>query len=272
MGSYTSLNLDGSISQRNLITGLQAPNHLALDVQRGKIYWTEQTDDGTGKVRSANLDGSEVQLVKELSSPSHGIAVDTVNRKLYLTSASGKIQRINFAGRDFQPNLITGLGVLGEISVDTAGRKLYWTENEWIRRGNLNGKNIQDIATGLGAPADIALGVMPTDAVAAAPLTTPAPDETLLLSNYPNPFNPETWIPYQLAAPSQVSVQIYDVRGRIIQHLQLGHQSAGVYQSKSRAAYWDGRNEVGEPVASGVYFYTLIAGESTATRKMLIRK
>ena len=98
------------------------------------------------------------------------------------------------------------------------------------------------------------------------------PKETSLLPNYPNPFNPETWIPYQLSEPTEVMVHIYAVDGRLIRTLALEHQLAGMYQSKSRAAYWDGRNAVGEPVASGVYFYTLTAGDFTATRKMLILK
>ena len=98
------------------------------------------------------------------------------------------------------------------------------------------------------------------------------PKETSLLANYPNPFNPETWIPYQLAQDSEVALTIYAADGRIVRTLALGQQSAGMYHSKNRAAYWDGRNAVGEPVASGVYFYTLTAGEFTATRKMLIRK
>ena len=98
------------------------------------------------------------------------------------------------------------------------------------------------------------------------------PEETALLANYPNPFNPETWIPYQLTEGTAVTLTIYAVDGRFIRQLDLGHQPAGVYHSKVRAAYWDGRNEVGEPVASGLYFYTLTAGEFTATRKMLIRK
>ena len=98
------------------------------------------------------------------------------------------------------------------------------------------------------------------------------PKETALLVNYPNPFNPETWIPYQLAAPADVTLTIYAADGAVVRTLELGHRSAGIYQDRSRAAYWDGRNEVGEPVASGVYFYTLSAGDFTATRKMLIRK
>ena len=98
------------------------------------------------------------------------------------------------------------------------------------------------------------------------------PKETSLLPNYPNPFNPETWIPYQLSKPSEVTLHIYAINGTLIRALTLGHQPAGVYQSRSRAAYWDGKNEVGESVASGVYFYTLSVGDFTSTRKMLIRK
>ena len=98
------------------------------------------------------------------------------------------------------------------------------------------------------------------------------PRETALLPNYPNPFNPETWIPYQLSTPADVVLRIYAVDGRLIRRLALGYLPAGRYQNRSRAAYWDGRNEIGEPVASGVYFYTLTAGEFTATRKLLISK
>ena len=98
------------------------------------------------------------------------------------------------------------------------------------------------------------------------------PKETALFVNYPNPFNPETWIPYQLAKPAAVTLTIYDIKGHVMRDLDLGHQPVGIYESKSRAAHWDGRNAHGEPVASGVYFYTLKAGDFTATRKMLIRK
>ena len=105
-----------------------------------------------------------------------------------------------------------------------------------------------------------------------APSTIAVPSETRLLLNYPNPFNPETWIPYQLSEPAEVTVSIYSVNGSLIRTLALGHQSAGLYRSRSRAAYWDGRNAFGERVASGLYFYTLTAGDFTATRKMLIRK
>ena len=101
---------------------------------------------------------------------------------------------------------------------------------------------------------------------------TATPETTGLLPNYPNPFNPETWIPYHLATDAEVIVTIYDMRGVAVRELVFGHQPAGVYESRGRAAYWDGKNQHGEPVASGVYFYTLTAGDFTATRKLLIAK
>ena len=98
------------------------------------------------------------------------------------------------------------------------------------------------------------------------------PEETALLANYPNPFNPETWMPYQLAIPAEVTLTIYDINGQLIRRLAVGYQAAGMYRSRNRAAYWDGRNQLGESVASGLYFYTLTADEFTATRRMLILK
>ena len=98
------------------------------------------------------------------------------------------------------------------------------------------------------------------------------PNKTQLLANYPNPSNPETWIPYQLAKPADVSLTIYNVKGVVVRQLKLGQQQAGIYHSRSRAAHWDGKNESGESVASGVYFYVFKAGKYTAMRKMLIRK
>ena len=112
-------------------------------------------------------------------------------------------------------------------------------------------------------------GIVP---VYAPSLSAQLPSETVLLSNYPNPFNPETWIPYHLAEPAHIVLTIYTVDGKVVRRLDLGYQAAGFYDNKSRAAYWDGRNAVGERVASGVYFYTLTAGDFAATQKMLIMK
>ena len=103
-------------------------------------------------------------------------------------------------------------------------------------------------------------------------LRTLTPKTTALLPNYPNPFNPETWIPYQLAAPAEVIVEIYSAGGALVRRLAVGHKVSGIYEGRERAVYWDGKNELGESVSSGVYFYTLRAGDFTATRKMVIRK
>ena len=428
----------------------------------GKLYWAERTSDRSGKIRRANLDGTNVQLVKDLTSVPHGIALDTVGGKIYLTNAWGKVQRLNLDGSNFQPNLITGLDMPKNLALDISEGKVYWTEvSGRIRRANLDGSDVENVATGLGtpmglvvfdgtvywtevtgenqgeiqrvnldgtntemlltltsvprgialdpmenklywtnsrgkiqradldgsnienlitglvAPSDLMLQIsaplppptvvaderVPMDVnddgivniqdlvrvatsfgqtgenvadvndddivniqdlvlvagafgsgTAAAPtlhlqaiegfdalevqhlltqaremsLTDPVylrgiavleqllasllPGETALLSNYPNPFNPETWIPYQLAKPADVTLRIYAASGVLVRTLALGHQSAGIYQNRSRAAYWDGRNALGEKVASGIYFYTLSADDFTATRKMLIRK
>ena len=98
------------------------------------------------------------------------------------------------------------------------------------------------------------------------------PEQNLLLQNYPNPFNPETWIPYQLSEDSLVSISIYDTTGQVICTLSLGFQSAGFYNSQGRAAYWDGRNALGERVASGIYFYQLTTPSFQQTRRLVIVK
>ena len=116
---------------------------------------------------------------------------------------------------------------------------------------------------------DIPVVVEP-DGVLSDPLKTVKGDA--LLPNYPNPFNPETWIPYQLAAASSVRIHIYDLMGQRVRTLDLGQQRAGTYLSRDHAAYWDGRNTLGECVATGVYFYRLETDDFTATRRMVIVK
>jgi len=98
------------------------------------------------------------------------------------------------------------------------------------------------------------------------------PRSTKLLQNYPNPFNPETWIPYQLAQDAVVTISIYDIQGRLVRKLNLGRKLAGVYITKERASYWNGRNNAGEKVSSGIYFYQLQADDYSATKRMLILK
>ena len=581
---------DGEVE--TLLPSVQNATSFAIDVANDKLYWTEQTSNRTGKIHSANLDGTNAQLVKNLTSVPHDIALDAAGGKIYLTNSWGKIQRLNVDGSGFEPNLVTGLDTPQSIALDVLGGKVYWTEMSGrIRRANLDGTNIQDVVTGLATPIDIAIfrdtiywaektgenqgeirqaylngnpnavtyttftqgfpvgiavdavenklywttsrgeigranfdgshfqpnivtglgapgtlvietrlpDALPTNAVlsispstvispaigeqlslnlniadgasvagyqvtvqfdatalryvessngnylsagatfatpiakegyvvlasnaptgvsngdgtlatvtfevmavkastltlseplltdnqgntflprvearkitkppklkedvtgdgvvnildlvavassfgktgetsadvnadgivnivdmvlVAATLSTNAgapslrlaslemftaadvrewlsqayqlndinvnhqrgilvleqllavliPKETILLPNYPNPFNPETWIPYQLAKAGDVKISIYDAKGALVRTLALGHHSAGFYTNKSRAAYWDGRNTLGERVASGIYFYQLQADDISLLRKMIILK
>ena len=103
-------------------------------------------------------------------------------------------------------------------------------------------------------------------------LTTMGRIKTALLQNYPNPFNPDTWIPFTLSEDRQVTISIYNIRGQLVRTLKLGSKARGAYLSKSQAAYWDGRNDSGDIVATGVYFYVLQAGDFTSIRKMMLLK
>jgi WD40 repeat protein len=96
--------------------------------------------------------------------------------------------------------------------------------------------------------------------------------KTAVFQNFPNPFNPETWIPFELSQKAEVTISIYDIKGKLVRTLNLGHKEAGFYTTKEKAAYWDGRNETGEPASSGVYFYTIQVGPFQATKKMVITK
>ena len=98
------------------------------------------------------------------------------------------------------------------------------------------------------------------------------PKDTILAQNFPNPFNPETWIPYQLSQPTEVTISIHNVTGQLVRTLDLGLQSVGSYMTPATAAYWDGKNAVGERVSSGIYFYTLQTADFAATRRMVILK
>ena len=97
-------------------------------------------------------------------------------------------------------------------------------------------------------------------------------ESSMLLPNYPNPFNPETWIPFRLAEDATVTLTIYDKVGRVVRGLDIGHKKAGVYETRNKAIYWDGKNDLGESMASGVYFYHLKAGKYSATKRMVILK
>ena len=134
---------------------------------------------------------------------------------------------------------------------------------QWIDRAKLHNNPDVEFQNGIAVLEQLLVTLLEQETI---------PPQTALLANYPNPFNPETWIPYHLSVPADVTLTIYAADGRVVRILEIGHQLPGVYKSRGRAAYWDGRNAYGEPVASGIYFYTLTAGDFAATRKMLIMK
>ena len=303
-------NSDGRIQRANLngkqiktlIEHLEIPENLTVDVEGGKLYWVEGLriwrSDLNGKnikrVVTAASDTGEVLAVSSIAVADGKIywlqwEVDAVKypNSFIPDKLGGRILRADLNGSNVE-ELIVSENLFGsDLAVDPAGESLYYTTGfnplgiSHIFRRDLNGTSEDEIAVyyeGSGGPRQIVLGISPAS-VAAAPAESSQtsteieiPDTTRLLANYPNPFNPETWIPYQLAAPAPVQITIYDTRGVLVRRLELGHQAAGSYTSRSRAAYWDGRNGQGERVASGIYFYQFQAGNVSSLRKMLILK
>ena len=210
-----------------------------------------------------------------------GIQVTDTTPVLALTgSIVDKGTGINQVGiRVILKNLSTGREVAAVAADDEAGYRLTIVDIETGQAAQIG-----DILEISAQSLDASVGVQPlrytvtAEDVLRSRIRLPAliayqiPAETGLLRNYPNPFNPETWIPYRLAEDAFVTLTIYDRNSRVVRTLDVGHQVAAVYESRSEAVYWDGRNEVGERVASGVYFYHLSAGDYSRTQKMLILK
>ena len=166
-------------------------------------------------------------------------------------------------------NILDLVQVAGAIGGGGAAPSAYSLDLSIISAADVAGWLAQAQGLGLGVgDANLERGIHFLEQLLAALM----PDETVLFPNYPNPFNPETWIPYHLAHRAEVEITIYDVNGALVRRLTLGHQAAGYYADRGRAAYWDGRNDGGEAVASGVYFYRLRAGDYAASRRMVIVK
>ena len=190
------------------------------------------------------------------------------------------VSAVNLTGfRVAVKNLSTGRQVVTTTADAEAGYRLAVVDIETMRAARIG--DVLEITAQSTSPF---IGVKPlrytvtAEDVSQGWIRLPAlgayeiPKETELLANYPNPFNPETWIPYRLAEDAFVTLTIYDQSGQVVRTLEVGHQIAAVYETRSKAIYWDGRNELGETVASGVYFYHLAADDYSATRKMLILK
>ena len=282
-------NLDGTDVEMLVEKEIAYPSDVAVDINNGKIYWTNYK---VHKIQRANLDGTDVEDIIELPKVPRGIALDVKEGKIYLTerhvnTGAGIILRLNLDGTKPQTVLKpavmdlekTRLSGPSGIAVDPYGGKIYWTDLNpgRIHRANLNGTDPEDFVTDINWGRFIALDL--TQAINAWSVANHQGKQTTLwgrirsnalLPNFPNPFNPETWIPYQLAVKSNVAIIIYNIQGQKVRTLALGTQPMGSYLTKEKAAYWDGRNDMGEEVNSGVYFYTLEAGDYRRTRRMTV--
>ena len=169
-------------------------------------------------------------------------------------------------------DLVKVAGAFGNTAAAPASHSIVGNSNRYSLRALLTAADVKAWVTqarGLDlTDATVQRGIIVLEHLLAA-LT---PKKTTLLPNYPNPFNPETWIPYHLAHPADVTLTIYDTTGAMVRRLKFGGQPAGFYTTRSKAAYWNGRNETGESVASGVYFYHLRADDYSALRRMVIVK
>ena len=240
--------------------------------------------------------------VQEISLPENatGMASGQTGKAHQLPDLDGEIYLKTVAGQPTSPYDLNMDGVVNVLDLILTAQNLGSTE------GDINGDGITNIldlilvAQHLGetstsaAPAALHVSLSPETvqkwidmahaqndgsvifaqgiAMLERLLALVIPDKTVLRANYPNPFNPETWIPYHLASETAVRISIYDLRGVLVRQFNLGHQKEGYYTDQRKAVYWDGRNEIGEPVSSGIYFYTLTTDDYTGTRRMVILK
>ena len=307
-GLLQRANLDGSnVEELKPFTG-GVPTGLAIDVDDRKLYWTRPQ----GKIERSNLMGRSVRdIVTGLVSPG-AIALagpvpdaepvaerptrtttttdstdttKTAADSKYDLNGDGKVNSKDvdaillavLAGLDLAKYDVNGDGSVDVEDIkavnDAAiGDAAAPTINVDVSGLDLDPDRLQEQIDLLIASGDTSLAAQRVLAYFQHLLASLRPDETVLLANYPNPFNPETWIPYHLATSTDVQVNIYNAQGVLVRALTLGHQTAGYYTSRSRAAYWDGRNALGERVASGIYFYQLQTDEVSPMRKMVILK
>ena len=279
-------NLNG-MNQKTLVTVDRGGwwHDIDLDNTNQKMYWVDQPK---GLIQRANLDGSDVEIVlSDLATPKY-IALDLTPESVVDVNQDGivNIQDLVLVASQF--------GQLGQNRADiNHDRVVNILDLVLVAAAFENvvvAPPVKPQVLETLAPADIqqwladakALGetdsrlnggiIVLEQLLVALSERSSIPLETSLQPNYPNPFNPETWIPYQLPEAAEVTMKIYDANGLMVRELVFGHQPAGIYQSRSRAAYWDGRNQQGEPVVSGIYFCTLRAGDFATTQKMSLSK
>ena len=294
-GTVNAANLNGN-SAAELASIRAVPMGIAVDAARSKLYWT----NSRGRVQSANLDGSKIQnVVDGLGSPgdmvlSNSIAAPaatatpttpTTASNKYDVNGDGSVDSKDVdalivavaAGVTDAKYDVNGDGKVDIFDVSAVSSKrddgaaaapaLLGTKLSIVQIDRLQEQIDLLVASNDRSPDTMRLLIYLQQLIVMA-----RPEKTQLLANYPNPFNPETWIPYELADATQVKITIYNAQGVVIRTLALGHQSAGYYTGRDRAAYWDGRNALGEQVASGIYFYQFEADGMSSMRKMVILK
>ena len=293
-GTIDSANADGT-GATELTSILATPMGIAVDTAESKLYWT----NARGRVQRASLNGSGIQNVVEgLGSPGEIVISNSLSETLagtpltppvsyatYDVNKDGRVDNVDAGlvidalgtsnaaydvNGDGRVNFLDVVLVFDNRDAGVAGAPTIV--------GNLKLSAVQIdiieeqidllIATNDRSPAAMRTLVYLQQLLA----TETCPEKTQLFANYPNPFNPETWIPYELATDTHVTITIYNTQGVVIRTLLLGHQAAGYYVGRDRAAYWDGRNALGEQVASGLYFYQFETDEMSSMRKMVILK
>ena len=293
-GTINSANLAGT-GATQLTSILAAPSGIAVDGSRSKLYWT----NSRGRIQSADLNGKKIQnIVDGLGMPGDMVISNSIKAPAAAPTPSPTASKSKYDinGDGTVDSTDAGLVVLAISTGDTNDRLdvngdgkvnfsdyVLVTENFTedaaaaptllgIKMTTIQIDRLQEqidllIASGDRSPATMRALIYFQQLIAMA-----RPEKTQLLANYPNPFNPETWIPYELATDTNVKITIYNTHGVVIRTLELGHQSAGYYTGRERAAYWDGRNAFGEQVASGVYYYQFETDDLSSMRKMVILK
>ena len=303
-GSLQRANLNGSSIQelKTFVSGV--PTSLAVDGASNRIYWTRST----GKIQRSNLAGKFVKdIATGLMNPGSialGTAAEeeapvveqttqrrqptqqttqTADTSKYDVNGDGSVDNIDLTlvaialGSDNLKYDVNGDGSVDADDVRAVSDAISDAAaapaiNVDLKGLDIDFDRVQEEIEMLLAAGDLSIEGQRVLRYLQHLLASARPSETVLLANYPNPFNPETWIPYHLATSTDVRINIYDAQGVLVRALTLGHQVAGYYTSRSRAAYWDGRNALGERVASGIYFYQLQTDEVSPMRKMVILK
>ena len=290
-GTINSANADGNPGATVLTSVLATPMGIAVDTVGSKLYWT----NARGRVQRANLDGSGItNVVEGLGSPgdivlSNSISAPMTTTPTTLSHAPYDVNKDGAVDNTDAALVIDALetnnaayDVNGDGAVNFLDVVLVFDNRDdnvagaptlvGVKLSAVQIDIIQEQIDLLIATNDRSPAALRTLVYMQQLLATARPEKTQLFANYPNPFNPETWIPYELATDTHVKITIYNTQGVVIRTLQLGHQSAGYYTGRDRAAYWDGRNALGEQVASGLYFYQLETDEMSSMRKMVILK